>query len=193
MIPPEIHKLYRTNIEIMLESDKTEERLSRHEATAEDFTPDSVVEDMLSRIPDTIFSDVKKTVCDPCAGIGNLLATILTKRLQSHCKNWSDVYWAVASLFGVELMQDNVDTLKKRLNDIIDNQDLWKSDSFDSSFTDYEGNVAKGKDIEYAYIAWREGVREVIDHNIVCSNADDWNFIHWCPEKELVPAVEALF
>lgn len=102
----------------MLDADKTDLRCDRHHITQEDFTPQSVVDDMLMRLPDETFTDFSKSVLDPSCGIGNFLVAILERRLE-HCENQDDAVKAMRTLFGVELMADNVEECRNRLYDMI--------------------------------------------------------------------------
>lgn len=98
----------------MLKNDKTHIRLERHEITQEDFTPVHIVEDMISRLTDDVFLIPSKTVLDNSCGIGNFLVEILNRKL-SNCKTLDDAKSAVRSIYGVELMADNVEECRNRL------------------------------------------------------------------------------
>lgn len=97
----------------MLEQDKTDIRVARHKVTQEDFTPD-VINDIMFNDKQELFKDFSKTYCDPCAGIGNMLLYVLRKRL-THCKTKYDLYNAVKTLYGNELMEDNVQEIHNRM------------------------------------------------------------------------------
>ena len=97
----------------MLEPDKTQLREERHHITQEDFTPDSVAEPMAVQVK-PVFMDFSKTVLDNSCGIGNLLCTVLCHRLQN-CGTANDAVNAVRTLYGVELMADNVQECRSRL------------------------------------------------------------------------------
>ena len=98
----------------MLNEDKTKERLERHEVTQEDFTPSCVVVMLLFSMSEDTFTDFSKNVFDSSCGTGNILVAVLEKRLE-HCNTWDDAYLAVKSLFGVEIMADNVEICRTRL------------------------------------------------------------------------------
>ena len=102
----------------MLEDDRTDIREERHHITQEDFTPQSVVDDMLLKLPEETFTDFSKTVIDPSCGIGNFLVAILERRL-GHCESQDDAIKAMRTLYGVELMADNVEECRNRLYDMI--------------------------------------------------------------------------
>ena len=102
----------------MLNQDKTEIRKARHHMTQEDFTPPGIVEQMCSYFSEDLYKDFSKTVCDPCCGIGNILCFVIEKRLQ-YCKSQEDKVKAISTIYGVELMQDNVDECKERIYELV--------------------------------------------------------------------------
>ena len=102
----------------MLKQDKNEKRTERHSVTQEDFTPNSVVDDMLAKLPRNAFTNFRKTVLDTSCGIGNFLVRVLEKRL-AYCETADDALLAVRTLYGVELMADNVEECRQRLYDCI--------------------------------------------------------------------------
>lgn len=90
-------------------SNKT--RKSRRRATAEVFTPSTLVEGMLDHVPPEAWSP-EKTFIDNSAGNGAFLTAIFRRKVEIH---GHDPLEALSSLFGVELMEDNVRELKQRL------------------------------------------------------------------------------
>ena len=102
----------------MLENDITNKRKERHHITQEDFTPDVIVEMMLARLPKETFTNFSKKIIDNSCGIGNFLAAILERRLKK-CKTPQDAIRAMKTIYGVELMADNVAECRERLYDII--------------------------------------------------------------------------
>lgn len=105
----------------MLDKDKTKKRKERHSITQEDFTPNVVVEMMLNQLPQDIYTDFSKKILDNSCGIGNLLVGALQRRLE-HCSNPSDAFEAVKTIYGVELMADNVEECRTRLYGTIINK-----------------------------------------------------------------------
>jgi len=86
-------------------------RQQRKKNTAECFTPPKLVSEMLDKLPFEVFIDPTKTFCDPAAGNGNFLVEILHRKiLQGH----GDLQ-SLSTIYGVELMADNVKEMKKRL------------------------------------------------------------------------------
>ena len=89
-----------------VERDKT-----RVKATGEVFTPTELVQEMLDKLPQELFSDVTATFCDPSCGDGQFLSEVLIRKLE----NGIDFETALSTIYGVELMQDNVDLCRERL------------------------------------------------------------------------------
>ena len=90
-------------------------RIDRKKETAEDFTPLELVNEMLDKLPQEVFSDHSKTFCDNSAGNGNFLIQVLQRKLdQGH-----DPLQALSTIYGVELMPDNVLEMKERLLSLI--------------------------------------------------------------------------
>lgn len=98
----------------MLKNDKTEKRIERHSITQEDFTPIQIVEQMLNNLPITAFTDFNKKVLDTSCGIGNFLVEVLTRRL-ANTNTIEKGIKAVSTIYGVELMADNVEQCREKL------------------------------------------------------------------------------
>ena len=71
-----------------------------------------------------------------------------------HGSTW---YEALQHTWGVELLEDNVRETHQRIH-----------------------NLLEQMGIEYD----KEMAQEIMDHNLVCSNFFDWDFLKWCPIKE---------
>ena len=95
---------------------KTQEEIERHKITQEVFTPQGVVESMLSGLPDDTF-DISHKVLDNSCGEGNILLEVLKRKL-SRCKNLEQGKTALKSIYGVEFMADNVMVCRQRLYDM---------------------------------------------------------------------------
>ena len=83
----------------------------RIKATGEVFTPTPLVQEILDNMDPVIFTDVTKTVIDPCCGDGQFLGEVLIRKLE----NGHPFEQALQSIYGVDLMQDNVDLCRERL------------------------------------------------------------------------------
>lgn len=92
----------------------------RVKTLGEVFTPKDLVNITLDRIleikPDA-FSNTNYTFCDTMCGTGNFLVEILNRKL----KNGIDVDTALSTIYGVDIMEDNINTCRHRLfnNDIV--------------------------------------------------------------------------
>ncbi len=81
---------------------------NRIKATGEVFTPTHLVLEMLEELDDSVWED-GKTFLDPTCGNGQFLAAIaIVKRELGH-KDY------LSSIYGVDLMQDNVNETRNRL------------------------------------------------------------------------------
>lgn len=87
-------------------------RLARRKVTAEDFTPDALVQEMLDQFPEDIWDDASKTWLDPAAGNGNFVYAV-AKRLEAagHTKK----HVLDNMIFAADLMDDNCQEMIHRL------------------------------------------------------------------------------
>lgn len=83
----------------------------RVKATGEVFTPTPLVDKMLDSLPPEMFSDPTKTVLEPSCGDGQFLGEVLIRKIE----NGSTFEQALSTIYGVDLMQDNVDLCRERL------------------------------------------------------------------------------
>lgn len=119
-------------------------------STQEFFTPYSIVKKMGDKIPESDWSDPIKTFLEPCFGNGQFLLYIIYKRI-NHNIDWKTT---LNTLYGVELMQDNVDEAKERILNLLDNLEI-----------DYD----------------KEEAMKIMNHNLVCSDFFKWDFENWKP------------
>ena len=84
------------------------ERISN---SSEVFTLEEDVERELDKLDQKYFTDASQTLIDPCCGDGNYLAMMLLRRI----KNGIDFETALSSIYGVDLMEDNVELCRERL------------------------------------------------------------------------------
>lgn len=83
----------------------------RVKATGEVFTPTPLVQEILDRLDPELFKDPSKTFIDPACGDGQFLGEVLIRKLE----NGIDFETALSTIYGVDLMQDNVDLCRERL------------------------------------------------------------------------------
>lgn len=96
-------------------------REKRRKATAEDFTPVSLINQMLDKWVEfnpTYFTDPTKTCCDPACGNGNMLVEVLKRKLANKHKPLQ----ALSTIYGVDIMPDNVKETRLRLLKIVHDQ-----------------------------------------------------------------------
>jgi len=84
---------------------------NRVKATGEVFTPTPLVQEILSKLPIEQFIDPNKTFIDPTCGDGQFLGEVLIRKME----NGSTFEQALSNIYGVDLMQDNVDLCRERL------------------------------------------------------------------------------
>lgn len=117
----------------------------RVKATGEIFTPTSRVQTELDKIekhePDA-FKNPTKTFIDPGAGDGQFLGEVLIRKVE----NGIDFETALSTIYGVDLMPDNVKLCQDRL------------------------------------LCGREDLRHIVERNIVCANALEYNYTFGEPE-----------
>lgn len=135
---------------------KSKNRVSEH---GEVFTHTREVNAMLDMI-DEIKNNIESTVLEPACGNGNFLIEVLVrkinmvetryKRIQEEFEKWAFI--AVSSLYGVDLLEDNIIACRRRLYDYVSDKynELYKK----KTKKDYL------KIIEY-----------ILSKNIVCGNA----------------------
>ena len=134
----------------------TETRVNRRKtgvSTNEFFTPYSIIMKMCDKVPESDWADPEKTFCEPCFGNGQFILAIIYKRLMAGV----DLMTTLKTLFGVELMEDNVQETKDRILNMLDKME-----------------------IEYH----RPSVMKILNKNLVCSDFFKWDFENWCPIKE---------
>ena len=95
---------------------KSKERVQKH---GEVFTPEWVVNDMLDLLPDEVWHP-EKTFLEPACGEGAFLVEIYKRKLQKINseiqKEWEwQAAIATSSMYGIELLEDNVKQCRKNL------------------------------------------------------------------------------
>lgn len=81
---------------------------ARIKATGEVFTPTPLVQEILDYYE---FDDPEQTFMDPSCGDGQFLGEVLIRKVQSGI----DFETALSTIYGVDLMFDNVETCRERL------------------------------------------------------------------------------
>jgi hypothetical protein len=88
-----------------------EREYARVKSTGEVFTPTPTVQRILSNIPIGQFTDPAKTFLDNSCGDGQFLGEVLIRKIE----NGSTFEQALSTIYGVDLMIDNVDLCRERL------------------------------------------------------------------------------
>lgn len=83
----------------------------RVKSTGEVFTPTPLVQEILDQLDPVLFADPTKTFIDPSCGDGQFLSEVLIRKLeQGH-----SLEQALSTIYGVDLMADNVKLTQDRL------------------------------------------------------------------------------
>lgn len=117
------------------------------------FTPHSIVKRMCDKIPDSDWSNATKTFLEPSFGSGQFVVYIVWNRIQ-HGIDWQT---ALKTLYGVELMADNVIECHDRVIDLLTKLGI-----------EFDERTA----------------RKIMKKNLVCSDFFKWDFEHWRPIRE---------
>jgi len=93
----------------------TKQRDARKKQTAEIFTPPKLVNQMLDKLPKEVWEE-GKTFCDPACGNGNMLIHVLYRKIAIYDQ---DPFEALNSIYGVDIMRDNIRETRLRLLKVI--------------------------------------------------------------------------
>jgi len=137
---------------------KSKQRVRDH---GEVFTPDFIVSDMLDLVKNET-ERIESRFLEPACGNGNFLAPILERKLEVVKRKYKSsqtefermTLLAVSSVYGVELLQDNVEACIERLYKIVD-------DMYSKLYKD------KCKD------DFKKSIKFVLSRNILQGNALD--------------------
>ena len=151
---------------------KSKERVRDH---GEVFTPHEIICDMLDLIPVELYEKPDARFLEPACGDGNFLTEILQRKLEiikKKYKRYQDEYernaiLAIASLYGIDLLDDNVALARQRLFEIVENEyktlyktkakeDFLKSARFVIDLNIVQGNALTLKNKEDKPITFSE-------------------------------------
>ena len=137
---------------------KSKSRVQKH---GEVFTPDWMVKKMLSEPGiQAKIKDIRATFFEPSVGEGAFVTEILHQKLNhvdeiSSRSNWvENALWVVASIYGIELLTDNLIMAKQNLVNVL----IEHYQNF------YQKELSKNTDLY-------KSARYIIDNNIVQGNA----------------------
>jgi type I restriction-modification system DNA methylase subunit len=83
----------------------------RIKSSGEVFTPTFLVQQILDSLDQSLFTNSVKTFLDPACGDGQFLSEVLIRKLE----NGIDFETALSTIYGVDLMPDNVKLCQDRL------------------------------------------------------------------------------
>lgn len=95
---------------------------NRIDKTGEIFTPQELVLEIIKNSNLDKKENMQKSVIDPACGDGNFLVEILKIRLSLG----QDPLVSLSLLYGIDLMEDNIEQCKKRLLDIVGGNEVYK-------------------------------------------------------------------
>jgi len=88
----------------------------RIKQTAEVFTPNHLVIEMIDKLEEqepSLFTDPTKTFIDNSCGDGEFLGEIVIRKME---RSGCSLEEALSTTYGVDLMEDNVEECKKKIN-----------------------------------------------------------------------------
>jgi hypothetical protein len=89
----------------------TDRDKTRIRQSGEVFTPTPLVQEVLDKLPQELFTNPTKTFLDPSCGDGQFLSEVLIRKME----NGIDFETALSTIYGVDLMPDNVALCRERL------------------------------------------------------------------------------
>ncbi|MBP5454964.1 MAG: hypothetical protein J6Y37_00510 [Paludibacteraceae bacterium] len=151
---PDYHARFTTGVtfetpdqDSMIEEEVNDERKNRRTDTGEVFTPRILVDKMLDKLPQYLFSR-GYTFLDNSAGNGNFLVAVLERKLE----NGEDWQFALSEVYGTELMEDNVSECKKRLKGVVCHQEGYDEELADSIL---KTRIVNADSLEWDYEQWK--------------------------------------
>jgi hypothetical protein len=124
---------------------KSKERIKQ---TAEVFTPPALTNEILDHLPVSLW-EPDKTFCDPAAGNGNLLLEVLKRKISL---GHSPID-ALKTIYGVELMLDNVIEMKSRLLDLIPIDDRKEAQNI------LDKQIINHDSLTWDFINWKSSIK----------------------------------
>lgn len=103
----EVHERRAEQTEQLIKSKK---RVRDH---GEVFTPAWLVKQMCDLLPPEMW-EKEKTFLEPCCGSGNFLVEMLSRKLE-RCRTRDDALKALGSIYGMDILPDNVEDSRRRM------------------------------------------------------------------------------
>ena len=104
----------------MLKQIKTKQRVKEH---GEVFTNEKEVKEMCDLVPAEIWQNIDSTFLEPSCGTGNFLVEILKRKL-IYCHKNTDILRAYKSIYGIDILKDNIEECKTRLLSLNTNEEI---------------------------------------------------------------------
>lgn len=95
----------------------------RIDATGEIFTPEELVQEIIKNSKLDQRQNFSKTIIDPACGDGNFLVEILKVRLRAG----HDPLESLSTLYGIDIMEDNIEQCKNRLIEIVGRDEKYET------------------------------------------------------------------
>ena len=133
---------------------RKDRRKSKEVNTQEFFTPYSIVKRMCDKVSDEDWADPKKTFLEPSFGHGQFILFILYKRIVEYNIDWEQ---ALSTVWGIELMSDNVAECKQRVHKMLE-----------AIAPDYN----------------KASATRIMNKNFICHDFFTWDFEEWRPMTE---------
>lgn len=86
------------------------------------FTPEHLVEEMISKLPQEFFTSTDKTILDNSCGNGNFLVKILEWRMKNNISHLD----SLKTIYGIELDFNNAKECKERLSLGSKSKKIWE-------------------------------------------------------------------
>jgi type I restriction-modification system DNA methylase subunit len=119
----------------------------RAKELGEVFTPDNLVSEMMAQIDPQLWS-VNKTFFEPSCGNGNFLVKILEMKIDKT----NDILGSLKSIYGIDIMNDNIAEAQKRMLKVCVKKGLKLEDA-EEAVNVLKNNIIVGStlDIENVY------------------------------------------
>lgn len=126
---------------------KSKERSDKY---GEVFTPQWLVDEMLDSYPEEAYADPELSFIDPTCGDGNFLVRVLERKVS----NGISISQALANVYGIDILPDNVYACRKRL--------MLAAISLNDNRVDKTWSTLLRNNIRYGNVLER-GIEEIFD------------------------------
>lgn len=162
-----------------------QKREIRKKQTAEVFTPPNLVNQMLSRLPKETWRK-GKTFLDPACGDGNFLVQVLMRKLM----RGHNPLKALQSVYGVDIMRDNIQECRLRLLKCIEVYEEINEQHIEAVFRNIvwiNKNRYPGGSLDYDFSFSGEVKKQNVQRWMEWINNGKLNTIELPIEEEIMP------